>query len=623
MSAFQSEAFIRRSRWLFDCDPTANDTPLPQISCAPASEAPEGGLILVAGSVTSPDVSLVSRLVASLVDKLGGRDDVALKVVLLENGDYEAAARNGVRSVVSHASSQGLDVGLVTLEQQANDAAAGVFSGFDTELYGRKSIALSRTMLQHYLYLEAKPLPGAIVWILDDDLLLEGLSHGPDGTIQSQDVDYVSAIRRLKAEGAGVVICQVTGDPPLPFLSCVRTQLVDLYHNVHLLAHLRPKDPFPNLQDENRLSRRRWPDYYYDLSATDVGHFEWPFWYEPTETGLSAGQAFDEMVSRLPGILSGIQVFRPLLVPESDKPQSDTRPSVNRGPSTLVFDIEALRDFPNAVPAVGGTDTRRSDMVWSLLNKFAGGREVVQSRLPVRQVRSAIPDPVIEFDTLAEDIWGHALYSSLRDVFARKARGCPEKGENAHGRQILPLNSDDIELAVGLWQEYARERINAYKLGFIRTMGLLESLRPFLYRNTNDASAPWWLDSPDFETSADRLRGFVGKLQTGYSDASLESFRRRIAGIDIGAIERFLVELPQTVARHRTGTPLPVEELRRVAESYVEDEFGKGPLTVLGIGEEGVALTDGRLVYKYFHYWNPRSRESQIGLFAIVGQKTG
>ena len=118
-----------------------------------------------------------------------------------------------------------------TLEEQAADVESGVFAATSELLSGRKSIALSRTMLQHYLFLEAKPLLGSVVWILDDDVVLEGLAHGAEGSLESQDVDYVSEIRRLKDSGASIVLCEVTGDPPIPALSCVRTQLVDLYHN--------------------------------------------------------------------------------------------------------------------------------------------------------------------------------------------------------------------------------------------------------------------------------------------------------------------------------------------------------------------------------------------------------
>ena len=511
MSQAQQSAFIQRSRSLFHCDPTVGDPLPPPIAPARDGGVPDGHLNLVVGSVTSPDVAQVSRLMASLVRNLGGREDVSLKVVLLENGGHDATARGALRDAVAHALNQGIDVVLITLEQQASDAAAGMFAGAEAQLSGRKSIALSRTMLQCCLFLEAKSRPGAVVWVLDDDVVLEGLCCGPEGSIQAQDVDYVSAIRRLKQSGAAAVLCQVTGDPPLPFLSCIRTQLVDLYHNLHLLSRLRPDDPFPGLRGENRLSRLNRQDYYYDLSSTETGHLELPFWYEAKDNDMSVGPTLEEMVSRLPDILSGLQVFRPLLAAESGDSVPETKPSVHRGPSTLVFDIQALREFPNAVPAVGGADTRRSDMVWSLLNKFVGGREITQSPLPVRQVRSATPnpDPVADFDTLVRDIRGHALYSSLRDVFTHKAQIRLENGQNPYGQSFIHLDDDEIKRAVDLYLEYARERVIAFEINSIRIRGLLSALRPFFQSHPADAPAPWWLESPEYATVADRLRDFV------------------------------------------------------------------------------------------------------------------
>ncbi len=628
MSASQKKAFIERSIQVFDCDPTVEDLPSPRIASGPISDTPangipDGGLDLVAGSVTSTDVSLVSRLMASLADELAGRDDVALKLVLLENGGHGVAARDALQDAVSHASGLGLDVVLVTLEQQATDTAAGRFAGLETRPHGRRSAATSRTMLQHYLYMAAKPIPGAVVWILDDDLVLEGPSHAPDGSIKSQGVDYVSEIQRLKAGGAGVALCQVTGDPTAPFPSCIRTQLVDLHHNLHLMGRLQPGDPFPDLKVENRASRLKWREYWHDLSANETGHLERPFWYEPTRTDSSTGQAFDEMVSRLPGILKGRQVFRPLLPIESDKDGTDSDPSVNHGSATLVFDIQALRDFPSTVLDVTG-DAGQSDVVWNLLNRLVGGRDVVGSALPVRRIQRALPNYSPELDALVQRIWVLALQSTLCDLLARKSEGYPQDVKSVVGRQLLQLEPEDIELAVDLWQGYTRKWADAFELSYIRTMGLLEALRPFLQRDANDTWAPWWLEAPVHTTTADRLRDFVEKLQTVFSEAKLESFKRRLTEIDIGAVERFLMELPRTVARHRTGTPLPVEELRRFGASYVEGEFGTGPLTCLGVGEEGVALTDGRSVYKYFHYWNPRTKESRIAfLKSLAGRLDG
>ena len=394
MTDEQQAAFIDRSLRLFHCDPTepiirpAPSMPVPTVTETSISETP---LALVAGAITSPDTGLVERLLNFLANKVGGRGEVNLRVVLLENGGHDPVSRQRLQDVVGQASGHDLDVTVKTLEKQAVDAEAGAFAATPKQLSGRKSIALSRTMLQHYLFMEAKPVPGAVVWILDDDVVLEGLSYGARDPGDAQDVDYVSEIRKWKDSGASIVLCEVTGDPPVPALSCVRTQLVDLYHNLYCLVAMSPESPFPELRDENRLARLENPDYYYDLSGSTTSHLERPFWYEPTGQNLTAGEVFREMVARLPGILGGVQVFRPLARSEPDGAGSVASPSINRGPATLVFDLQALREFPNAVPAVDGDDIRRSDMVWSLLNQYAGTRDVLRAQLPVRQIRNAVP----------------------------------------------------------------------------------------------------------------------------------------------------------------------------------------------------------------------------------------
>ena len=624
MSGEQRAAFIERSRDLFDCDPTPESPFFPPAASVPDQPNVDHHLHLVVGSVTSPEVDRVANLMNSLVRKIHGRNDVTLKVVLLENGSHDTVSRDSLRETVSRASRQGLDVDVKTLEQQASDANDGVFSADKEQLSRRKSIALSRTMLQHYLFLEAKPRLGSVAWILDDDLVLEGLVYGPNGYVQNQDVDYVSAIQQLKETGAGVALCEVTGDPPLPVLSCIRTQLVDLYHNLHRLASMEPDAPFPGLQDENRLARVNRRDYYYDLSTAGTDHLELPFWYEPSDNRLCVGQVCEEMVSRLPGMLSGKQVFRPLTRVESGDSVSAPFPSVNRGPATLVFDLQALREFPNAVPAIDGADTRRSDMVWSLLNRFVGGREIVQAPLPVRQVREAGPSPYPDFTTLAHDIRGHALYSSLQEVFRHKAQQHQNQGKEPSWAALLEFDDGEIEWAIGLYQTYVRERVNAFELSFLRIMGVISALRPFCQQDPAGASAPWWLGRPEHRGLADVLRSFVETLRSIYTEARLDDFGQRVAKVDVGAIEGFLRRLPDTVNRHRANTPLPVDELRQAAETYVRAEFLTGPLACLGIGEEGVVLTDGQLVYKYFHRWNTRNRDHPSAfLQSLVGKLSG
>ena len=623
MSAGQEAAFVERSRALFRCDPTESEEPPPAWEILPEASAGDSQLDLVVGAITSPDVSRVASLMDSLRDKVADRAHVALKVVLLENGGPDGTTREALRHAVEQAVIGGLDVDLVSLEQQASDVEAGRFPATEDDLGARKSIALSRTMLQRYVFLEAKPRPGSVAWILDDDIVLEGLGYGPDGSAQTAEVDYVAAIREMRARGAGVVLCEITGDPPVPALSCVRTQLVDLCHNLHRLAALRPGEPFPDLREENRLSRAGHRDYHYDLSAESTTHLELPFWYEPDGTGLTAGQALREMVSRLPGILAGKQVFRPLVQGEPYHVQRLMQPSTNRGPATLVFDPHALRDFPNPTPVMEAAGNRRSDMVWSLLNRFVAGRSVVQSTLPVRQARPSAAGPGLDFDVLAQDIRGHALYSALRDVFLEKARQRKDEGKVPWGPMFLELDEEEIELASSRCRDYVSRRMLAVELSFLRIMGLLSALRRFIQRDP-DVTPPWWQVSPEFRSSSEALRDFVENLALVFTDSRMEELRQRMSADGSGPVGDFLRGLPEAVAKHRAATPLPAEPLRELAAGFVREEFGTGPLTCLGVGEEGVVLTDGRQVYKYFHNWHPGSRDRQPGfLQSLAGRLSG
>ena len=575
MSQSQESAFMRRSRSVFGCEPQPAQAP----PFAPRDDPLTGGhLDLVVGAVTSPDLSLTARLLDSLGRSICG--DVTLRVVLLENG---GRTDDALPYIIERS---GLDV---TLKRTGNPE--------------RLSIAASRTILQRHLFLEAAALPGAVVWILDDDIVLESLEYGPDGPAVPHNVDYVSAIKRLQKTGAAAVMCQETGDPPLPAPSCIRTQLVDLYHTLHRMGAMRPGDPYPDMSGENRMSRLGHRDYYYDLSRLETDRLETPFWYE---AGGSAARAFAHMVSRLPGIFGGIQVFRPLTRTE---PENDSVvPSIIRGPATLVFDAGALRDFPNAVPAIYGVDTRRSDIVWSILNRFAGGRDIVRAPLPVRQVRRAA-GPRMDLGGMLQDIRGHALYSALRDVLADGERHHP----TSKAPHTLHFDERQIQRMVDLYGGYVRERTRAFELNYIRIRGLLSALR-HLCCNAD----VWWLES-EYAGPAAMLREFVAYLDAVYTDAWLAEFKRQAADIDAEAVQRYMRGLPGAVDRHRAR--LPTDSISD-ARDHIRSEFATGPLEHLGMGGEGMCFTDGHTVYKHFHPWSVR--EDQLAhLRSLAGRLSG
>src|SRR3546814_6289768 len=84
-------------------------------------------------------------------------------------------------------------------------------------------------------------------------------------------------------------------------------------------------------------------------------------------------------------------------------------PDLNRGGNTFVFDIQALRDAPNAVPEIAGRPTRRSDMIWALLQRAQFGRTVVTVPIGVYHDRRGLPMPVVlDEQSIADDIRGFA-----------------------------------------------------------------------------------------------------------------------------------------------------------------------------------------------------------------------
>ncbi len=620
MTTEQREAFIQRSRNLFDCDPTVSPSVPAFEQPSPRSSGDGDHLDLVVGAITSPEVDYVSDLLESLCREMGGREDVDLKVVLLENGGHDGHSRDRLRDVIGRMVRQGLDIDLKTLEDQRGDAADGIVDATDELLSERKSIALSRTMLQQYLYWEAKPRPGSVVWILDDDVTLEGLIHGPDGEICIRSVDYVAAISDLRSAGHGIVLGEVTGDPPLPILSCVRTQLVDLHHNLHQLAALQPRDLYPYRGRENQIARLDNADYYYDLSRFGTCHPERPFWYQPSETGMTAEQALSEISSRVAEILSGTQVFRPLVQSTANDTTVDLRPSIHRGPSTLVFDLQALREFPNAVPKIDGIDTRRSDMAWSLLNRFAGGRDVLQSSLPVRQVRLDATDVDAAYRTLGQDIHGFAICAAMEAVLQQKR----ERGQRANGASFLDLDQDEIDLAMATYRRSRDERLASFDWNTARISGLLRSIVRFCDPRAASGDAAWWLSSPAHKEPARRLREFWTSLRATYAPNRLAEFRCQVTEADDSTIREYFLNLRQTVARHRSMAALPVDAIRTGAETCIKQEFGTGRLTCLGVGEEGAVFTDGSMVYKYFHYWKQGTRAQKVAfLKSLVGRTSG
>lgn len=624
MSAGQQTAFRERAARLFgwhERAPNRTEATSPNALIDSASRGGDGAPPhLIVGTIA--DTSSLDDLAHLLRDLRGvvGHSELSelagLEVVVLENGDNRHASQK-LRDLAESERKVGLRIALVDRAKHAEDTKAGrVLDGGVSE--GRRlPISTARTVLQSYLYAFAEPLPGAIVWIVDDDLRLDPLVANSHGQLQRQPLALLPALRKLQAlrdSGvADVVIGRCTGDAPVPFAATVRTQLVDLVASLMWLAALSPYEVLPDRARENAALRQNRRDYYYDLSRRETDRLETPFWVTPKYGGELVGEVFERLADRAERILAGEQLFRPL-VAQTETDQLILSQGLQRGGNTFVLDIETLRLAPNPSPMIHGRRTRRSDMMWALLQERYLGRKVVTVPLALRQDRSGIALGGLDVGKVMDDMRGYALFSALDAV--------PE----------VFASVDDLRLRIGSARASARfvsrvrkfltERLAAFRLSFFRVRGLAGVLRDLA-----DSDALWWREEK-YQSARDRLRTFCDRLDESYASNVLAEIEQAVGEIEDSEIKSFLARLPVEIESHRAR----LSDVSDITHGFKQERVAnakavvnrlatpRAPLTSLGCGSEGVALTDGKHVYKVFDYW----KSWQLGatmdhLHALIG----
>lgn len=536
----------------------------------PRPEAQPASIALVVGiTIDSARVDRVDGLLADLCALSADPECAGLDVVLLPNGLCP-----GLQEVVERHRRLGLRCHPIAPHGE-----------------GRAPIGRNRTVLQAHVYALAKERPGSVGWIIDDDMRLDALvTRG--GVPHRERALRLGDLINYRKQGIAVVLGPETDAPPVPAAGMVRVQLVDLHHNLRWLAGLAPDLPLPDRFLENLAFMRRCKDFHYDLARRNTDQLEAPFWLTPACPGETVREAFDRLADRLPRILAGEQIFRPIALDLARPPKPEG--AVNRGGNTFVLDIEALRDFPNSVPEIGGREVRRSDMIWSLLNKHYGKRRIVRAPLALRHDRSGQPAQGLDLDHAASDFRGYALYSALLDHFE---------------------GPGDFDFALHRFKKYLRERLASFDMSFHRVRGLVKSIRLSLA----DGRA-WWRGQP----AAEAIRRFVDSLEAEYRPERLQEFHDLVFFREEEALRAYLDGLKTTLEFHRNSPePISFEGDPRAenAKAQVERLCGPGSFRELGRGAEGVVLTDDRLVYKVIDYWKPRDpAEQRAFLRGLVGR---
>jgi len=372
-----------------------------------------------------------------------------LVVVILQNGASAAELRQLVASVRE----QGLKIALVTEEQQRRDAERGAFGDRRTREAGLVGIARARTMLQRYLGELMLESDDAFGWILDDDMRLDARAG-----------DYLPWLPSFRVAGVDVLIGALEGSSPNPPLHGLRVQLGDLLHNLKWLQSLPSGDRLPDRSPHNRALREELPDYYYDLSRKHTGHLYAIFWIVPAFDGETVADARERLTSNALGLLSGMPLTRPILIDLPQDPMTRAEDSVNRGGNTFVINPRALSDTPNLAMRIGGEDSRRSDMVWAILNRFYRRLVIKRVDFPVLHAGRASNEPMLDVEKVTSEIIGAAFYAALGDLLA----------DSDHHR--LDFTSHEIDAVCRGVTQYADFRLRALSISLEKSRDLARLL---------------------------------------------------------------------------------------------------------------------------------------------------
>lgn len=576
--------------WRPPVAPEAIDQPEDRLSLA-ASPTPEYGVQLVVGMIT--DEQRIPALDDLLKDLLRLQQEpglAGLDVIVLDNShDVESDA---LARVADCWRAQGMRLHIIG---QSERSAASLAGELPSLARGRLAIGPARTCLQSYLYRFCKARPGAVAWILDDDMRLDPMLAFRN-EIRRTHYPLIPSLARLRDEGVDIAIGSYTGAAPLPTLSTLRVQLVDLVAALRWLARLDPEDTLPDRIAQNAALREGRRDYYYCLSHHETDRLETPFWLLPAHPGETVGAACERLCSRLYRMLAGEQLFRPLVIDAHALARMDLKDSLHRGGNTFVFDIEALRDAPNAVPDIGGRVTRRSDMIWALLQRDKFDRKVVSVPLGVYHAREAQPaDPARDECCLIDDIRGFAVFSALQDKHRDSSLDVAERAE-----------------------KYREERLAAFRLSVHRIRGLARELA------TLAATQGWMkIHAKHIQDFADTLLQQIDSdLLRRVSDAV-----RQLSGPEVVAFEQ---SLAVTVAEHQARLQsvalidAQLREQRQLNAESVVRRLASRQLCIdtrlqcLGQGSEGVVFSDGLWVLKVIDYWKPRQAEKARHRLALL-----
>lgn len=432
-------------------------------------------------------VSSEPAMVGSILREFGELNSVSTYAriipVVLDNGQ----SKNTMKRLIKKLRRSGIDLAYISRDAQRRDAAGGAFG----RVYGTipsKSVGIAqgRTMIQRYVGEFLRQDESAFGCVFDDDM-----------SVDRRVETYLRWLPAFRQNGVDAVIGQYEGASPNPALNGIRVQLLDLFHNYVWLRSLDSASPLPDRSSENYELRKKYPDYYYDLSRKHTAHVEMPHWLEPAFQGESVRQAYERLLFRSASILNGAPLTRPLVSEIASNPVSEAVDSVNRGGITFFLNHRPLTEVPNTSVKLHGREARRSDMIWAVIGRYYRNATIKKVGFPIFHRGRFAAKPTLDLEKVTEEIVGSALYAGLTEFLAGNAQ------------HKLDFTKHDRDQTCRLIKSHLNRRLQLVELSFYRIRGLTRALQNVSRRGEFHELLGYlenWFSSDRFAAIRDRSR---------------------------------------------------------------------------------------------------------------------
>lgn len=409
---------------------------------------------------------------------------------------------------------------LISKKQQGIDSTKGLFGKPFDRGNSQLPICKARTLLQKYLGSYVSKKPESIVWILDDDM-----------RIHDKVYDYLPWIPVLRSSGIDVLLGRFEGSSPNPPANAIRVQTLDLFYNLERLDLHDDNEILPDLDHLNKKLRAKYPDYYYDLSRKHYGHLESPYWINKIREKETVGELRARVMKNILKILTGEPFFRPLITDLPEDPVKEVVDSANRGGSTFIFDHETLFNTPNPTMNISGEESRRTDMLWALINKYHYGCDIKLVNFPVYHNRIVDVIPDLDLYKTVKEIQGASIYAGLSDYLS------------SHNTDGFVFSEDQMDDIWEIVSSYLEKRITQYKINFERMKGLIIALKKYeRYEPVNQYSNK--VGEFFSDENLERLINASRKLDRSELESALHSVSKQIVEYSNSSIDMsFLDEM--------------------------------------------------------------------------------